>query len=61
MRSKEEIIKESPRSKGNTPDWDSTASINERLTIEVLIDIRDELTSIKNIFITLHTLIDERH
>ena len=43
MRTKEEILNESLKLKSKTPDWDTTASLHERLTIEVLIDIRDIL------------------
>lgn len=47
MRTKGEILSESPRPRGDKPGWDSTASIHERLTIEVLIDTRDELSEIR--------------
>lgn len=45
MRSKDEILKDSTKAMGNTPAWDNTASLHERLTIEVLIDIRDILVT----------------
>ena len=43
MRTKHEILGDSLASKPKTPHWDTTASLHERLTIEVLIDIRDKL------------------
>lgn len=46
MRSKDQILSDSLDCKPKTPDWDVTASIHERLTIEVMIDIRDQLTAL---------------
>jgi len=43
MRDKGEILSESLAKTHKVPDWDSTASLHERLIIEVLIDIRDIL------------------
>ena len=43
MRTKEEILKDSNDHLRKAPNWDGTASLHERLTIEVLIDIRDIL------------------
>ena len=45
MRTKDEILKESKDQAGNVPSFDATASLHERLTIEVWIDIRDVLYS----------------
>lgn len=49
MRTKEQILKESLDWKSKTPDWDVTASLHERLTIEVLVDIRDQLSALTTI------------
>jgi len=46
MRSKNEILDDSLKAQSKTPVWDTTISKNEQLTIEVLIDIRDELTGL---------------
>ena len=46
MRTKKEILSESKKHELKTPIWDSEASVNERLTIEVLVDIRDFLDRI---------------
>lgn len=46
MRSKQQILSDSLDTKVKTPQWDVTASIHERLTIEVLVDIRDQLTAL---------------
>jgi len=43
MRTKNEILNESFSQTSKVPTWDATASLHERLTIEVLIDIRDIL------------------
>ena len=43
MRKKEQILKDSKRVMNKGTGWDDTASTHERLTIEVLIDIRDIL------------------
>lgn len=43
MRTKDEILKESKDRSGGLPQYDITASLHERLQIEVLIDIRDIL------------------
>jgi len=44
MRTKDEILSESLSKTNKVPAWDATASLHERLTIEVLLDIRDILT-----------------
>ena len=49
MRDKEQILGESRMHESKTPQWDTEASVNERLTIEVLIDIRDKLTALINV------------
>jgi len=41
MRTKKEILKDATDVISKVPAWDTTASLHERLTIEVLIDIRD--------------------
>lgn len=46
MRTKEDILSESQNWVSKTPVWDTEAAINERLTIEVLIDIRDILDAL---------------
>ncbi|GAI03342.1 unnamed protein product [marine sediment metagenome] len=46
IRSKEQILNDSLKAQANEPQWDCTASRHEQLTIEVLIDIRDELTAL---------------
>jgi len=43
MRAKQLILEEIHRKANKTTDWDTTASLHERITIEVLIDIRDIL------------------
>lgn len=43
MRQKQDILEELHRNKAKAPAWDTTASLHERITIEVLIDIRDAL------------------
>jgi len=48
MRDKHEILKESHDQAPKAHDWDSTAILHERLTIEVLCDIRDELVAISS-------------
>jgi len=44
MRDKQDILKESLDSTHKIPVWDLTARLHERLTVEVLIDIRDVLS-----------------
>lgn len=46
MRTKEQILKDSTDRLDQVPEWDGTSSLHERLTIEVLIDIRDELSAL---------------
>ena len=48
MRIKDEILKEMLINKEKAPKWDSTASLHERLTLEVLIDIRDTLVKLED-------------
>lgn len=43
MRAKGEIISDIKEHAHKAPDWDTTASLHERIQIEVLIDIRDIL------------------
>ena len=43
MRTKSQILTEANKGQPAPGAWDTTASLNERLTIEVLIDIRDIL------------------
>ena len=43
MRDKQAILNDSLKLESEIPKWDSSASMHERLTIEVLIDIRDIL------------------
>ncbi|MBA7495812.1 hypothetical protein ES702_06403 [subsurface metagenome] len=43
MRSKDEILNDTVKVERGPIPWDSTASIHERLTIEILVDIRDML------------------
>lgn len=45
MRTKEQILKDSLARTVKVPNWDLTASLHKRLTIEVLIDIRDMLNN----------------
>lgn len=47
MRSKEEILADTIKPGPESQKWDTTASTHTRLTIEVLIDIRDRLTAIE--------------
>ncbi len=41
MRVKDAIINDLKKHANKSPDWDTTASLHERIQIEVLIDIRD--------------------
>lgn len=43
MRTKQEIIADLKKHANKAPDWDTTASLHERITIELLVDIRDVL------------------
>ena len=54
MRTKDEIIKESKNQAGNVPSFDATASLHERLTIEVLIDIRDALVISEKVLTSIY-------
>lgn len=47
MRTKGEILMDSLKVQEKEPQWDCTASRHEQLTIEVLIDIRDQLSSLR--------------
>lgn len=47
MRTKEQILNDSLKVQAKEPQWDCTASRHEQLTIEVLIDIRDQLSSLR--------------
>lgn len=49
MRARQEILAEALDNKAKTPDWDTTASLHERLTLEVLVDIRDQLSALTTI------------
>jgi len=55
MRAKNKILKESLDATGRVPQWDSTASLHEHLTIEVLTDIRDLLARYLDKFSTTDT------
>lgn len=46
MRTKDEILDHTIKPGPGSQKWDTTASTHERLTIEVLIDIRDQLTEL---------------
>jgi len=43
MPAKQIILEQIHRKANKTPDWHTVASLHERITIEVLIDIRDNL------------------
>lgn len=49
MRSKDVILQHSLEFQPKTPQWDCTPSLHEHLTIEVLIDIRDLISSLTTI------------
>jgi len=59
MRSKEQILNDTVKVERGPIPWDSTASIHERLTIEVLIDIRDELSATIGVFRSLREEISQ--
>ncbi|MBA7495641.1 hypothetical protein ES702_06230 [subsurface metagenome] len=52
MRTRAEILGDALETRAKTPDWDVTAAIHERLTIEVLVDIRDGLNIIGETVLT---------
>lgn len=56
MRTKEEILNDSLNQQSKLPQWDGTASLHERLTIEVLIDIRDQLNSLYDILSSVQNI-----
>ncbi|MBA7637591.1 hypothetical protein ES703_45237 [subsurface metagenome] len=56
MRTKDEILSDSLSRKSETPGWELPASIHEHLTIEVLIDIRDELNSLYSILCSVENI-----
>lgn len=47
MRTKNEILDDSLEAQRKEPTWDTAMSKHEQLTIEVWLDIRDELTTMK--------------
>lgn len=56
MRTKEQILKDSLEARTDEPQWDCTASRHEHLTIEVLIDIRDQLNSLYAILCSVENI-----
>jgi len=56
MRTKEQILDQAVRAKPAPGSWDCVASLHERLTIEVLIDIRDELNETNNILASIQKI-----
>ena len=59
MRTKDEILNEARKGHPAPSSWDSTASLNERLTIEALLDIRDQLTAITKDLVHLNEYLSE--
>lgn len=53
MRSRQEILSDTLEQRTKTPSWDTTASLHERLMIEVFVDVRDELSEIRINLLTL--------
>ncbi|GAI73384.1 unnamed protein product [marine sediment metagenome] len=49
MRTKEQILNDSLKVQAKEPQWDCTASRHEQLTIEVLLDIRDQFLALTTI------------
>ncbi len=56
MRIKKEILDDSLNTLLETPQRDRIASVHEQLTIEVLIDIRDQLNSLYSILCSVENI-----
>ena len=56
MRTKKEILDDSLNTLLETPQRDRIASVHEQLTIEVLIDIRDQLNSLYSILCSVENI-----
>lgn len=56
MRKKDEILNDSIKTQASALHWGSRAVIHELLTIEVLIDIRDQLNSLYDILSSVQNI-----
>ncbi len=56
MRDKGEILSDSLKFQAKYPVWGGTTTLHEQLTIEVLIDIRDQLNSLYSILCTVQDI-----
>ena len=56
MRIKNEILDDSVNVQLETPQWERIAAVHEHLTIEVLIDIRDQLNSLYSILCSVENI-----
>lgn len=56
MRTKKQILDESIKTQARAPHWDCAAVLHEQLTIEVLIDIRDQLNSLYSILCSVENI-----
>ena len=56
MRKKDEILNDSLDFQAKYPVWGGTTTLHERLTIEVLIDIRDQLNSLYSILCSVENI-----
>lgn len=58
MRTKEEILKDISQFQSKYPVWGGIQSLTDQLTIEVLIDIRDEFATIKDVLLSINKTLE---